>query len=209
MANKPKVAPVKTADLSGDALSYAVALATGTADKKFREAEDGSVKAVVSFEPWRNWYHGGPLFEQYGPTFQVRGLPNGAREFYAVLPGTALLVGAWGPNHLTALSRAVVLAELGDVVDVPASLLNSHADQLAKEKNDEQGHLPLGDSSPASPAPSAPVATPEPTKPAKEESAKPAAEKPANKVPDKPAPQGKHAQAMKDHGKPQQGKGGK
>lgn len=230
MANKLKVVEIKSAELSGDALSYAVALATGTVDKKFRVGEDGSVKSVVSFEPGSNWYHGGPLFEQYNPTFQVRGLPNGGREFYAVLPASALLVGAWGPTHLIALSRAVVLGELGAVVEVPAAFVASHADALAKEKNADQGQLPLsGSELPPAIAKAAEelrqMPSPDEVKKtvaegiasvsgekapeAKPATDKPATDKPAAKpTPAKPAPQGKHAQAMKDHGKPQ-GKGGK
>lgn len=234
MANKPKVVEIKTADLSGDALSYAVALATGTVDKKFRVTEDGSVKSVVSFEPWNNWYHGGPLFEQYGPTFAKRG----SSEYFAVLPASALLTGAWGPTHLIALCRAVALEELGDVVEVPAALIASHAEELAKAKNDDQGHLPLNQpaaapaakpaETPAKPAAEAqgaqkqPQSAPEskaaaspggkpgvdkaPAKdPAKPED-KPAS-KPQQKTHEKPAPQGKFAQAMKDHGQPPAGKG--
>lgn len=206
-----KVVRVDTIELAGDALSFAVAQALGNSDKFYKTGDDGSVTQVKAFSPWNNWLHGGPLFEQYHPTFSAMKKADGSREYYAVLPES--LAGAYGASHLLALCRAVVLAEVGDSILIPLAYMNSQVFQLAKER-DEQGQLAL-DTGPQdiAPAPSQEQREAHRESRAKEkpaQEAKPAASKPKATPKPKPAPQGKHAQALAAHAeKPAKGKAGK
>ena len=137
---------VKTAELVGPALDWAVAMAEGWAPDR---PQDGQIKSeyrrlVVGrcpvwgnphnfYSPSTEWAHGGPLLDKYdialngGKTESVKG-----RGIFATLSGVAEgepNACAFGTTRLIALCRAIVAAKLGGVVQVPAELVGV-ADEL-------------------------------------------------------------------------------
>lgn len=137
---------VKTAELSGAALDWAVAEAEGV--QRFVMGDDWPGNSVVAdaadrdrvvicnlvgrlvvsrggwngqWTPSTDWSQGGPLIESHFVKLE----PQGA----AWKAGTDLRIGgtpyveATGPVALCAAMRAIVVAKLGDVVQVPAELV--------------------------------------------------------------------------------------
>lgn len=225
----PKFVQVHYSELAGETLAFAVAEALNKTDEYYVFNDDGTITNVMGFAPQDDWNQAKEYFERFAPSFTIHRI-DGKRSYYAVLANSevAHVVGAHGPNHAVALLRAVVLASLDEEDDkrfaVPEQYIASQVEALAKEKQnpqDAQGQLSFDQQAPATPAATAakpqegtqdaqspkaeatPAAKPEdkPAAPAKGQ------EKPADKPQDKPAqgklPQGKQAQAMKDHGKPQ------
>lgn len=136
---------VKTAELIGPALDWAVAEALislgemtrdpeaigityiqgeyefGPGVKTNRNNKDGSPFIThgcgSKFNPSRDWYHGGPLWDEWATSM----------EHYDGWLVSVVGGDAQGPTKLIALCRAIVAAKLGDVVQVPANLLGGAA----------------------------------------------------------------------------------
>lgn len=123
---------VKTADLVGEALGWAVGKAEGL-DVFLAPPEYGNpwrvfarYRATVTeytkrFNPWEDWALGGPLIEKYK-------LDLGAPMEMKLGPWTANTEwghpsGQKGGTALVASCRAVVAAKLGDTVQVPKELM--------------------------------------------------------------------------------------
>jgi len=104
------VLELKTAELSGLPLHWAVALADRGANKMPSPAQ---FKLWNDYQPSSSWIHGGVLFDKHAIDMTYH---DG--WLVAVEGGDAL-----GPTKLIALCRAVVMAKLGDVVQVPALLV--------------------------------------------------------------------------------------
>lgn len=107
---------VKTADLIGPALDWAVALAVRGADQMPSPAQ---FKIWDDYHPSTDWAQGGPLIDKYriwlsGPIFN--------RKDYSAAVDTGTDESR-GTTALIALCRALVTAKLGDVVQVPAQLI--------------------------------------------------------------------------------------
>ena len=121
---------IKTSDLKGAALDWAVAFATKRMCVFFdafgeKILGDSIIGAVQSGEirPSSDWSQGGPLIEKF--------------DVWVVGPANTDLDGdshvAWvrglsksresGPTKLTAAMRSIVSARLADVVDVPEELV--------------------------------------------------------------------------------------
>lgn len=110
---------VKTGDLIGPALDWAVAQADGSPDW-------GVQVLARMFHPSTDWEHGGPLIDKHDP--EERRLPEPGRyaEVWRDLPGGCAIVGrAVGPTRLVAFCRALVACYLGEVVRVPAELVSA------------------------------------------------------------------------------------
>lgn len=116
---------VKTDELTGAALDWAVAIALGATQDQddesclwTREASpisvsiDGHVNGY-GFRPSVSWADGGPLWE-----IHVIGMRYHDGWLVAVKGGDA-----HGPTKLKAMCRAIVTAKTGDVVKVPAHLV--------------------------------------------------------------------------------------
>lgn len=121
-----KMIEVKAAELIGTALDWVVAQALG-----YSEGEDAYCnpawfdgdRYVASKNQWRpstDWGQGGILFDRYDilvggltgkPYAVVNNFPNGCG------------IRQNGPTKLIAACRAIVTYKLGDVVQVPAELL--------------------------------------------------------------------------------------
>lgn len=128
---------VKTAELIGPALDWAVAVAQGWQMRRVPKDIDGNNGGEVlapqdlsrdfQFPPrgtvpvgyflrrWStDWAHGGPLIDKHRISFE-----DGITDFYAVCAGGE----GYGPTHLVAACRAIVSAALGDTVQVPSELI--------------------------------------------------------------------------------------
>lgn len=120
---------VKTADLQGWQLAWAVAIAEeldpylvgphyGNPWRVFRIQHGEALKWERLYNPHEDWALGGPLIGKYRVgfglysdyVFAVTGLDD--------LPGDAN-----GSTHLVAACRAIVAAKLGDTVQVPKELM--------------------------------------------------------------------------------------
>lgn len=121
---------VKTADLQGWQLAWAVAIAEeldpylvgphyGNPWRVFRIQHGEAIKWERLYNPHEDWALGGQLIGKYRVgfglysdyVFAVTGLDN--------LPGDAN-----GSTHLVAACRAIVAAKLGDTVQVPKELIH-------------------------------------------------------------------------------------
>lgn len=122
---------VKTAELIGAVLDWAVAKATGAVDLKVTEA--GSVCCIYEmscgsgcwtgyYEPSTDWSQGGPLIEKHhiDLTLECKDLIYASLcddSGMPVMPGD--VNGAFGPTYLIAACRAIVASVLGETVSVP------------------------------------------------------------------------------------------
>lgn len=120
---------VKTADLTGEALAWAVGKAEGqevllappiygnpwrvfvryTGEVTIRE---------VRYNPWEDWAIGGPLIQKYRVGFGLY-----SDSFFAVSGLDDTPGDADGSTHLIAACRAIVDAKLGDIVQLPKELI--------------------------------------------------------------------------------------
>jgi hypothetical protein len=119
---------VKTSELEGAALDWAVAKALGAkVIKKARFTNFGEDMELFDwltppvswwadrFHPSANWSQGGLLIDRYKVEFATH--PDGLEAFTQTKTR-----GMTGKTHLIAAMRAIVAAELGDEVDVPEEL---------------------------------------------------------------------------------------
>lgn len=123
---------VKTQDLSGAALDWAVARAEGLKAAVFPSSPhyvyiDGSGFGCGPYHPHEYWAQGGLLLSKYLIDITVErkdlffayvcddcGMPATSGEVY----------GCFGPTHLIAACRAIVASVLGETVSVPKELLS-------------------------------------------------------------------------------------
>ncbi|WDH24077.1 phage protein NinX family protein [Pseudomonas chlororaphis] len=125
---------VKTVDLAGPALDWAVAQVDGVKtimlSVKSQQAKKpfalfGSIALSVggddhsSYAPSTCWHCGGPLIDKH--------IGNLYRDYTTEQVPTALIngtaEGAAGPSYLVAACRAIVAAKLGEVVSIPKELM--------------------------------------------------------------------------------------
>lgn len=115
---------MKTSELTGAALDWAVAKAKGYADfvldpKRFMEMHE-----TGHYNYSTEWTQGGPIIEQEMIAIRVytkHGSKEGGPYWVADAPGGALEGG--GDTPLEAAMRAYVWMKLGDEVDIPEELL--------------------------------------------------------------------------------------
>jgi hypothetical protein len=108
---------MKTSELTGAALDWAVAKCEG---KAF--AEEGE-KFKLAYSPSTVWAQGGPIIERRGITVigEANGLWVGAIGGCTDLEMP--LYQEQGPTPLIAATRCYVASEMGDEVEVPVELL--------------------------------------------------------------------------------------
>lgn len=118
---------IKTEELSGKALDWAVATSQGW----LADEENGDwifhCAAIVSIEryaPSVDWAHGGPLIEQRIGLSMRDDDKDESERFYAEAWCGNTNAYANGPTPLIAGMRAIVTAKLGEEVDVPDELIN-------------------------------------------------------------------------------------
>lgn len=137
---------VKTAELIGPALDWAVAKANGFAVQvrpyaEFCNASTGhKVKAryhrvwyefdgdLEEYSPSADWSQGGPLIEKYA--VKIKHFPGETIASKANARVAMNRTAYWqsGPTPLVALCRAIAAAKLGEVVSVPAELVQQQGE---------------------------------------------------------------------------------
>ena len=125
---------IKTSELEGAALDWAVAKAVGqdvteqgVYIQERRAGQDGSVsltKTWVAFSPSTDWSQGGPLIESHDVSCSRvdKIITKGGNALYWMASCPSGFKGL-GLTPLIAACRAIVAAKLGDVVDVPEELV--------------------------------------------------------------------------------------
>ena len=117
---------VKTQDLSGSALDWAVAKTEGVVvvtdpnsprSRQMVEAAD-SINGWYCYSPSADWSQGGPLIEKYAVEFEW--ITDATIRAEVPTCGSY----GYGNKHLTAACRAIVSSALGDTVSVPKELLS-------------------------------------------------------------------------------------
>lgn len=118
---------VKTVDLAGEALAWAVAKAEGLEPKLeaphygngWRVFCDTTFGGSKRYNPQEDWALGGPLIDKYYPTFSFVGGLTRAEVILA--SGESFPVTA--TNYLVAACRTIAAARHGETVQVPKELM--------------------------------------------------------------------------------------
>jgi hypothetical protein len=109
---------IKTSELTGAALDWAVAKAEGRTD--VRVDEDGELVGQDDFDYSTDWSQAGPIIEREG--LLIRPQP-GKEAWDAWKHGADEPHYTVGPTPLIAAMRCFVASKLGDEVDVPEELV--------------------------------------------------------------------------------------
>lgn len=111
---------VRTSDLIGAALDWAVAKAQGV-EIELPCSDVVWAKYAGVYSPSTDWSQGGPLIEKYGVAIDYRKLSKLWDAHCSAMRGASWMNSCKTP--LIAACRAIVSAHLGDSVDVPAELV--------------------------------------------------------------------------------------
>lgn len=109
---------IKTNELTGPALDWAVAKCEGYIDDWNSWLHEATVKDVAesgNYHPSTDWAQGGPIIEREGITLRcgLHGWDAELEEFDAI---------SHGPTALIAAMRCYVASKLGDEVEIPEEL---------------------------------------------------------------------------------------
>ena len=118
---------VKTAELAGQALDWAVAEAEGVeyikgyivTTERNLIGELISSSSVSNYRPSTDWASGGPLRDKYSVSIEHGG---DGEQVYAYVHGR-YLDGVFAETALIALCRVIATAKLGNVAQVPFELV--------------------------------------------------------------------------------------
>ncbi|WP_432755327.1 DUF2591 domain-containing protein [Pseudomonas sp. WMBT8] len=124
---------VKTKDLSGVALDWAVAKAEGVAvvtdpnspscRQMVEDAE--AINGWYCYSPSTDWSQGGPLIEKHAVTLTPFAISfGGSPSYWLVQPWDQNCFPVCGSTPLIAACRAIAASVLGDTVKVPKELLS-------------------------------------------------------------------------------------
>lgn len=120
-----KTVTVKTSELNGNALDWAVAKAVcddvRINIKGFDAVEASWCKGWHSWNPTDAWSQCGPLIDDYSIELTFNGSPENINYWCAYCYGHMRY--ETGSTPIIAICRAIVAAELGDSVDVPEELV--------------------------------------------------------------------------------------
>lgn len=117
---------MKTSELTGAALGYAVAviertgIASYNSDSGYLLRVDGS-----RWWPYEDWAQGGPIIEREEIGLKRNAPCSAGREWEASPSSTAKGAGGrwgYGPTPLIAAMRCFVASKLGDEVEIPEGL---------------------------------------------------------------------------------------
>lgn len=118
---------IKTQDLTGPALDWAVALAAGYKPRVYStqsiRAELPTGGVIAPFMPGFRWSQGGPIIER--EWVEVVPWPNEHHEelrWRATQHDMPHAISMTGPTPLIAAMRCLVASRLGDEVELPVSL---------------------------------------------------------------------------------------
>jgi len=116
---------IKTSELTGAALDWAVAKCEGRKDNDFGWWWD-------NYKPSTDWSQGGPIIERSSMEFSSELCDDSGRyircdpeDIYLAkcqIEDAMAPACAWGPTHLIAAMRCYVAANLGAEVEIPEEL---------------------------------------------------------------------------------------
>lgn len=106
---------IKTNELTGAALDWAVCLALGRTDMRV-DPDDGEMMAQDDFDYSIDWAQGGPIIERERITIRFWEGESDVDAYKWDTPSST------GPTPLIAAMRCFVASKLGDDVDVPEEL---------------------------------------------------------------------------------------
>ena len=109
---------VKTVDLTGAALDYAVAKAEGDVQLQYDSREGLIIRNILGWIPYRPsvaWQQGGPIIERERINIRDDGGDQWAAD-------DSIRAAAYGPTPLIAAMRCYVASKLGDEVEIPEEL---------------------------------------------------------------------------------------
>lgn len=114
------MAKIKTSELAGTALDWAVAKCEGETEEETLDPLTWkyTAKPTGCWDFSSNWSRGGPIIER--ENICIRGVSPGFYAWYANNPPKM-----HGPTMLIAAMRCYCCSKLGDVVDVPEELCQS------------------------------------------------------------------------------------
>lgn len=116
------VTKIKTQDLTGPALDWAVAKCEG---HNVRKQWSGFLflmdieRQIAEWKPSTAWAQGGPIIERE----RIAMKPNGCLEEWHANTQKYFDTWQYGPTPLVAAMRCYVASKLGDTVDIPNELL--------------------------------------------------------------------------------------
>lgn len=122
-----EVIEMKTAELTGLPLHWAVALADRGTE---RMPSPWQFKVWSDYNPSVSWMQGGPLRDKYRVSLEQSAFGGGVRaQCWADASGNQVIgyPSAVGDTALIAISRAIVAATFGDTVPVPIALTGGAA----------------------------------------------------------------------------------
>lgn len=113
---------IKTSELQGDALDWAVAKAKGYADfvlaaKRFLEMHE-----TGHYNYSTDWAQGGPIIEREEISLQCWSGDWKSEKPFSKCEGHLEWLEFWGSSPLIAAMRCYVASKLGDEVEVPEEL---------------------------------------------------------------------------------------
>ena len=121
---------MKTSELQGAALDWAVAKAEGNDQfaqytphlRVYYQRTDGLASYTVTFCPSTDWTRGGPLIERECIDIMFEGPEWYAYMRYEAADGYNRTLQYDGPTPLIAAMRCYVASKLGDEVEIPEEL---------------------------------------------------------------------------------------
>lgn len=126
---------MKTSELTGPALDWAVAMANNETYEDYRVIDDSLYAFFCgawldnSYSPSTDWAQGGPIIEREKISLdspnKERGITtiDGCPSWFTKLTTEGPFIYASGPTPLIAAMRCYVASKLGPKVDIPEELL--------------------------------------------------------------------------------------
>lgn len=125
---------IKTAELIGEALGWAVAIAEGLSPIIAPAAYGNPARVFVQsssefvddyrYRPWQDWTDGGQLIDKHQFNI-VAGNTHGLCVVKSWSMGVVARTYPDGETHLIAAMRAIVAARLGEEVEIPNELIEA------------------------------------------------------------------------------------
>ena len=120
MTEPTKLNKIRTSELIGAALDWAVAKCEGMSRLDERVTPEGVRWAGDFFQPSKHWSEGGPIIER--EKIQVN--PSISSDAWgAANPSKDQCVWVWAETPLIAAMRCYVTSKLGNEVEVPEELI--------------------------------------------------------------------------------------